>query len=81
VRTNSSPRMQGGDGPCHSESEQNNGQMVKPSAVLFIVLKRFAACLEQVKAFLESKGLTYPELEHADWLEKLALHGGYDRSS
>jgi hypothetical protein len=35
------------------------------------VLKRFAACLEQVKTFLESKGLTYPELEHPDWLEKL----------
>ncbi|KAK1874610.1 General transcription factor II-I repeat domain containing protein 2A [Dissostichus eleginoides] len=24
-----------------------------------------------VKTFLESKGLTYPELEHPDWLEKL----------
>lgn len=35
------------------------------------VLKRFAACLEHVKTFLESKGLTYPELEHPDWLEKL----------
>ena len=35
------------------------------------VLKRFAACLDHVKAFLESKGLTYPELEDLDWLEKL----------
>ncbi|KAK1889551.1 General transcription factor II-I repeat domain containing protein 2A [Dissostichus eleginoides] len=35
------------------------------------VLKRFAACLDHVKTFLESKGLTYPELEHPDWLEKL----------
>lgn len=26
------------------------------------VLKRFAACLEHVKTFLESKGLSYPEL-------------------
>ncbi|KAK1875444.1 General transcription factor II-I repeat domain containing protein 2, partial [Dissostichus eleginoides] len=30
-----------------------------------------AACLDHVKTFLESKGLTYPELEHPDWLEKL----------
>ncbi|KAM3838578.1 general transcription factor II-I repeat domain-containing protein 2A-like [Vipera latastei] len=35
------------------------------------VLKRFAACLEEVKTYLGSKGLTYPELEHPEWLEKL----------
>ncbi len=35
------------------------------------VLNRFVACLEHVKTFLETKGLTYPELEDADWLEKL----------
>ncbi|KAK1903618.1 General transcription factor II-I repeat domain containing protein 2A, partial [Dissostichus eleginoides] len=35
------------------------------------VLKRFVACLDHGKTFLESKGLTYPELEHPDWLEKL----------
>lgn len=88
MRSNTSPRNQGGDGPCHSESEQNNGKRVKPPTVggaysdlllrnkvrwLSRVegLKRFAACLEHVKTFLESKGLTYPELEHPDWLEKL----------
>ncbi|KAM9717454.1 general transcription factor II-I repeat domain-containing protein 2A-like isoform 1-T1 [Menidia menidia] len=35
------------------------------------VLKRFAACLEEVKTFLSSKGLTFPELEQPEWLEKL----------
>ncbi|KAL1007606.1 hypothetical protein UPYG_G00089010 [Umbra pygmaea] len=35
------------------------------------VLKRFAACLEEVKTFLGSKGLTFPELERPEWLEKL----------
>ncbi|KAL0978655.1 hypothetical protein UPYG_G00173530 [Umbra pygmaea] len=35
------------------------------------VLKRFAACLEEVKTFLGSKGLTFPELEQPEWLEKL----------
>ena len=35
------------------------------------VLKRFAACVEHVKIFLQSKDLTYPELEDLDWLEKL----------
>ncbi len=35
------------------------------------VLKRFVACLEDVKTFLETKSLTYPKLEDADWLEKL----------
>lgn len=35
------------------------------------VLKRFAVCLEHVKAFLENKGLTFPEIEQSDWLEKL----------
>lgn len=35
------------------------------------MLKRFAACLEHVKTFLESKGLAYPKLEHPDCLEKL----------
>ena len=37
MRSNISPRMQGGDGPCHSDSEQNNGKRVKPPTVLFIV--------------------------------------------
>ncbi|XP_028299320.1 general transcription factor II-I repeat domain-containing protein 2A [Gouania willdenowi] len=35
------------------------------------VLKRFATCLEHVETFLESKGLSYPELEDLDWLSKL----------
>ncbi len=35
------------------------------------VLNRFVTCLEHVETFLETKGLTYPELEDADWLEKL----------
>ena len=35
------------------------------------VLKRFVACLKEVKIFLESKGLNYPQLEQAEWLEKL----------
>ena len=35
------------------------------------VLKRFAACVEHVKIFLQSKDLTYPELEDRDWLERL----------
>lgn len=34
------------------------------------VLKRFAACLDQVKLFLQSKGHTYAELEDPEWLEK-----------
>lgn len=35
------------------------------------VLKRFGACLEEVKTFLESKGLTFPEQEKPEWMEKL----------
>ncbi|XP_072892951.1 general transcription factor II-I repeat domain-containing protein 2A-like [Hemitrygon akajei] len=35
------------------------------------VLKRFVACPEEVKTFLGSKGLTFPELEQPEWLEKL----------
>ena len=35
------------------------------------VLKRFAACLGEVKTFMSSKGLTVPELEQPEWLEKL----------
>ncbi|XP_044275526.1 general transcription factor II-I repeat domain-containing protein 2A-like [Varanus komodoensis] len=35
------------------------------------VLKRFAACLEEMKTYLGSKGLTFPELEWPEWLEKL----------
>ncbi|XP_059802664.1 general transcription factor II-I repeat domain-containing protein 2A-like [Hypanus sabinus] len=35
------------------------------------VLKRFVACLEEVKTFLGSKGLTFPELEQPEWQEKL----------
>ncbi|XP_027132767.1 general transcription factor II-I repeat domain-containing protein 2A [Larimichthys crocea] len=35
------------------------------------VLKRFAACLEEMKTFMRSKGLSFPELEQPEWLEKL----------
>ena len=35
------------------------------------VLKRFVVCLKEVKTFLDSKGLNYPQLEQAEWLEKL----------
>ena len=35
------------------------------------VLKRFVVCLKEVKTFLDSKGLYYPQLEQAEWLEKL----------
>nr|KAF6287272.1 hypothetical protein mPipKuh1_009965 [Pipistrellus kuhlii] len=35
------------------------------------VLKRFVACLEEVKTFLASKELTFAELEQPEWLEKL----------
>ena len=35
------------------------------------VLKRFAACLEEIKTFMSSKGLSFPELEQPEWLEKL----------
>ncbi|XP_059848691.1 general transcription factor II-I repeat domain-containing protein 2A-like isoform X1 [Hypanus sabinus] len=35
------------------------------------VVKRFVACLEEVKTFLGNKGLTFPELEQPEWLEKL----------
>ncbi|XP_069792326.1 general transcription factor II-I repeat domain-containing protein 2A-like [Narcine bancroftii] len=37
------------------------------------VLKQFAVCLELVKTFLESKGLTFPELKQPDWMEKLDM--------
>ena len=37
------------------------------------VLKRFAACLEENKTFMSSKGLSFPELEQPEWLEKLHL--------
>lgn len=35
------------------------------------VLKRLAACLEELKTFLGSKGLTFPELKPPEWLENL----------
>lgn len=35
------------------------------------VLKCFVACLEEVKTFLASKELTFPELEQPEWLETL----------
>ncbi|KAK7918764.1 hypothetical protein WMY93_010048 [Mugilogobius chulae] len=35
------------------------------------VLKRFAACLDHIKTFLESKNLVYPEMAHPEWLGKL----------
>ncbi|KAK1882491.1 General transcription factor II-I repeat domain containing protein 2 [Dissostichus eleginoides] len=34
-------------------------------------IEQTALLCRHVKTFLESKGLTYPELEHPDWLEKL----------
>ena len=42
-----------------------------PSAVAAEVLKRFAVCLKEVKTFLGSKELTFPELEQPEYLEKL----------
>ena len=42
-----------------------------PSAVAAEVLKRFAVCLKEVKTFLGSKELTFPELEQPECLEKL----------
>ncbi|XP_072251164.1 general transcription factor II-I repeat domain-containing protein 2B-like [Leuresthes tenuis] len=38
------------------------------------VLKCFSTCLEHVKTFLESKGLSYPELEDLDWLVDMTSH-------
>ena len=35
------------------------------------VLKRFAVSLEHVKTFLKIKGLSFPELDQPDWVEKL----------
>ena len=35
------------------------------------VLKRFAACLEEIKTFMSNKVLSFPELEQPEWLEKL----------
>lgn len=35
------------------------------------VLKCFAACLGEVQTFMSNKGLTFPELEQPQWLEKL----------
>ncbi|XP_039186129.1 general transcription factor II-I repeat domain-containing protein 2-like [Crotalus tigris] len=35
------------------------------------VLKRFAACLEEVKIYLGTRGLTFPELQWPEWLERL----------
>ena len=35
------------------------------------VLKRFASCLEKIKTFISSKGLSFPELKQPEWLEKL----------
>ena len=35
------------------------------------VLKRFTACLKEIKIFMSSKGLSFPELEQPEWLEKL----------
>ena len=35
------------------------------------VLKRFAVSLEDVKTFLKIKGLSFPELDQPDWVEKL----------
>uniref|UniRef100_H3AYP7 HAT C-terminal dimerisation domain-containing protein n=1 Tax=Latimeria chalumnae TaxID=7897 RepID=H3AYP7_LATCH len=34
------------------------------------VLTRFAACLKEIKTFLEMKGVTHPELSNCDWLLK-----------
>ena len=35
------------------------------------VLKRFVVNLEHVKTFLKIKGLSFPELDQPDWVEKL----------
>ena len=34
------------------------------------VLKRFATCLDEIKTFMSSKGLFFPELELPEWLKK-----------
>nr|XP_014351068.1 PREDICTED: general transcription factor II-I repeat domain-containing protein 2-like [Latimeria chalumnae] len=34
------------------------------------ILARFAACLKEIKTFLEMKGVTHPELSNCDWLLK-----------
>ena len=33
------------------------------------VLKHFAACLEEIKTFMSSKGLSFSELEQPEWLK------------
>ena len=35
------------------------------------VLKCFVVCLKEMKTFLDRKGLNYPQLKQAEWLEKL----------
>ena len=35
------------------------------------MLKRFVVCLKEVKTFLDGKGLYYPQIAQAEWLEKL----------
>ena len=35
------------------------------------LLKRFAACLKEIKTFMSSKGFSFPELEQPESLEKL----------
>ena len=37
------------------------------------VLKSFVILLKEVKIFLDSKGLNYPQLEQVEWQEKLHL--------
>ncbi|XP_059830299.1 general transcription factor II-I repeat domain-containing protein 2-like [Hypanus sabinus] len=69
-------RASGGNLHGHGANVQPPVTEIKPQsvtadAVRRKVLKRFVACLEEVKTFLGSKGLTFPELEQPEWLEKL----------
>ena len=38
---------------------------------LWEVLKCFVVCLKEMKTLLDYKGIDYPQLEQAEWLEKL----------
>ena len=42
------------------------------------VLKRFVVCLKEVKTFLDSKGLNYPQLKKAELAGKTTLYSRLD---